>query len=61
MPPTKGGIIMSEAQATVADASKINPEMKRFLYLLICIAAGVITYLLPITPVETGRRALSMS
>ena len=52
---------MSEAQAIVAGNSIMKPETKRFLYLLICIAAGVITYLLPITPVETGRRALSIT
>ena len=52
---------MSEAQAIVADRSKMKPDTKRFLYLLICIAVAVVTYALPLTPTEGGQRALSVT
>jgi sodium-dependent dicarboxylate transporter 2/3/5 len=54
---------MGEMRATVAAESgwKIEPDTKRFLYVLIAIAVGAITYFIPITQVESGRRVLSIT
>jgi len=52
---------MSSVQSQPVDKSKIDPEVKRFLYLLICVVVAVITYFLPVPMAEGGRRALSIT
>ncbi|HME45836.1 MAG TPA: SLC13 family permease [Syntrophorhabdales bacterium] len=52
---------MSHIQNEADHQSKIRPEVKRFLYVLIAVAAGVVTYFLPLSMSEVSRRALSVT
>ena len=52
---------MSEARATAVGIGKIGTDAKKFLFVLIAVAVGLITYLLPLTPSESGRRVLGIT
>ena len=55
---------MNQVQAQAADMGKgthLNPDLRLFLYVLISVCVGLVTYFLPVAMAETGRRALAIS
>ncbi len=59
----KGGDYMKVQAQSVATSKEayLSPDVKRFLYVMISVALGLVTYLLPVAMAETGRRALAIS
>lgn len=52
---------MSDIQPVGAVQAKINPELKRFFYILIGVLLALVAYLGPFASEETTRRALSVT
>ncbi len=52
---------MTNVQTQTVDESRMNPEVKRFLLLLLSVALGLIAYLLPFSTNPVARKALGVT